>query len=103
MENKNKKTYCFTAVVWGDDYINYFLKWVISSLLAPNNIPYLSSKESCKFTFYTTSEYLSLFKKSDQIKDLKSYVEINFQLIAYQRDQVVFQSLLQMIRIRFHL
>ena len=83
MENKNKykKTYCFTAVVWGNDYINHFLKWVISSLLAPNNIPYLSSKESCKFTFYTTSECLSLFKNSDQIKDLKRYVEINFQLI----------------------
>lgn len=95
MENKSSKFFCFTAVVWGNDYINYFLKWVIPSLLAPNNIPYLSLKENCKFIFYTTREYLSLFKNSDPIKDLKRYVEIDFQLIEGINKVGKYQTLAQ--------
>ena len=95
MENKSSKFFCFTAVVWGNDYINYFLKWVIPSLLAPNNIPYLSLKENCKFIFYTTREYLSLFKNSEPIKDLKRYVEIDFQLIEGINKVGKYQTLAQ--------
>jgi hypothetical protein len=70
----NFKIY-FCNVVWGAEYLEFFLAFNIPSLLAELNIPSLG-KDKCTFFIYTKEEHVETIKNSSSIKILEGYVDI---------------------------
>ena len=56
--------------VWGQIFVENYINYVLKSLLAKNNIPYVSSKTKLKYTIYTKPENELSFNKSDTIKSI---------------------------------
>lgn len=38
------RPFCFTVTLWGDRYRRYFTDWMLPSLMAPHNLPYLNGR-----------------------------------------------------------
>lgn len=68
-------------VVWGNDYIDFFLQFNIPSLLSKSNIPTLSKKTKCIFYIYTKKEYFDRINNSSAINKLRGYVELRIVVI----------------------
>jgi len=50
------RPFYFGVVLWGEEFLGYFLDYCLPSLLAPGNIPALENKADSRFLIYTTAE-----------------------------------------------
>src|SRR5579872_937686 len=69
---------CVLLAVWGERYIKDFMDLGLPSLLAPGNLPALSSQYPVKFVFLTRSAEISLFNQYPVMEKLKTYCDIEF-------------------------
>ncbi|MBV9576448.1 MAG: hypothetical protein JO149_07465 [Gammaproteobacteria bacterium] len=74
-------------VVWGKKYIEDFLQFSLPSLLAPNNVPLLTSHYKTCFKFLACQQDVEIFEKNPAYQMLKSLCEIEFIFID---DLIVF-------------
>jgi hypothetical protein len=63
--------------IWGTAYIENYLNYVLPSLLAKNNLPFLCSKKNFTYTIYTYSEYKKLILHSKNFSNLKKVCATN--------------------------
>lgn len=66
------------TLIWGDEYIDFFVKNCLASLLENNNIPFFSQKISCIFKIHTNSHGKQILEQSHQIIELSKYCSIEY-------------------------
>ncbi|NQT72535.1 MAG: hypothetical protein HQ553_07160 [Chloroflexi bacterium] len=54
----------FVTVVWGEPYVDLFLKVGLPSLLSPNNLPYVAHKTDSVYRIYTTQNDATIIGQS---------------------------------------
>lgn len=69
---------CILLGVWGEKYINDFLRLSLPSLLAPGNIPALAHAYRTKFVFLTRSYDIDTFKSNAGFQKLSMLCDIEF-------------------------
>jgi hypothetical protein len=74
-------------VVWGKKYIDDFFKFSLPSLLAPDNLPALTSSYHTQFTFLARQQDVAVFEAHPAYQTLQSLCQVNF---IYIDDLIVF-------------
>jgi hypothetical protein len=64
--------------IWGEEHLKRCCKYLLSSLLAPNNLPYLASSGACEICFLTTEESTTYIKKSTFLQVLNNEIKISY-------------------------
>lgn len=72
------KSYSFCTVVWGEKFINIFLKFTLPSLLANHNMPRLCDDVKINYNIYTDKSSYNLLKNSYIFKILPNLCNIRF-------------------------
>jgi hypothetical protein len=75
-ENNSKKS-VFSAVVWGNEYIDNFMKYTLRSLLASGNLPSLKN-QGVYFSIVTTPSGVGRIQSSPYFDELREYAEVVF-------------------------
>ncbi|HEX2548585.1 MAG TPA: hypothetical protein VHM20_02065, partial [Gammaproteobacteria bacterium] len=88
IQNKKEEVRILIAL-WGEKYINDFLKLNLRSLLASGNIPALVNAYSSHFIVLTTEEDIPIFKKNLVFKQLNKICPVSFITI---NDLIVFSN-----------
>jgi hypothetical protein len=68
----------YTIAIWGERYVDYFARWAIPSLLAPNNLPALPNLTISKFLIATTAEDEKRIRAKAEFRMLERFVEVEF-------------------------
>lgn len=68
------------TVVWGDFFVDIFLRVTVRSLLGAGNAVDLAKRHSVIYTIQTTQEYRERLEASPQFQELASLVTIDFQV-----------------------
>ena len=71
--------------VWGDKYIDTFIKYTLPSQLDSSNIPKLSQSHKIKYTLYTTKQDLNRLLKEELISILQKYTILEIKLLNSRR------------------
>lgn len=69
------------TAVWGDWHSDAFLRFNLSSLFSPGNIPALSQRHPIRFLIFTRSADLDRLRSSEQFHVLGGFAEISFELM----------------------
>src|ERR1700756_2300902 len=67
----------FIVVVWGAEFCGYFLRFCLSSLLAPNNIPKLCSHRD-RFLIATTADDRRMLEDRPEMQSLKQFLTVEY-------------------------
>ena len=67
----------FVVTFWGERYRNWFVRYALASLLAPNNIPAIDNLDACKFLISTTKEDWNALQKEPLFKKLKKIISVH--------------------------
>ena len=79
---KNRKVNIRCAVpVWGKDFIDIFMKFLLSSLLAPGNLPYISKDRDVEFVLYTQANDIELVESYPQWQELSKIISVEIVTI----------------------
>ena len=70
------------TVVWGERFIDQFLRNCIASLSTTKNLPYLASLFKCEYHIYTYKEYIGSLENSVEIEFLKTFLKIKIVEIS---------------------
>ena len=79
--------------VWGDKYIDTFIKYTLPSQLDSSNIPKLSQSHKIKYTLYTTKQDLNRLLKEELISILQKYTILEIKLLNSRRIKDIYQVL----------
>lgn len=71
--------FVFSAVVWGDDYIDNFMQYTVRTLLAPGNLPSLADARTY-FSIVTTSAGAERIRRSAVYELLEKHTTVVFFL-----------------------
>ncbi len=77
------------VVLWGEKFINDFLKLNIRTLLAPGNIPALANEYPLHFVLLTTKDDIPIFEKNPIFTMLKQICTVEFISID---DLIIFSN-----------
>ena len=66
----------FVTCFWGERFRRYFLEYFISSLLAPHNLPHLSTKLNAELRVYVPKEDWVKVQKDTRINQIKKFVKL---------------------------
>lgn len=69
------------TVVWGDEYIDFFLKFCLESLFKPLNLPVFSKAFQIIYRVQTNVKGEEWIKKTEQYNKLLSFCKVEFDLI----------------------
>ena len=72
------RPFFFMTVLWGKRFRDYFLDWCLPTLLAPNNIPALSTKIKSRMIIATRPEDWDAMMQSSIVEIALKYVEFDF-------------------------
>ena len=61
--------YNLTTAVWGEKFVDNYINFIIPSLLAEGNIPYLKKKTKVFYQIFTSKYFVSLIKNSESFKE----------------------------------
>jgi tetratricopeptide (TPR) repeat protein len=64
--------------VWGDRYVDLFLRYFIPSLLSPNNLPALRHIRDVSFDISAPERFIKSIKESAIYAELRRYSDVNF-------------------------
>jgi hypothetical protein len=67
-----------TQAIWGQKYLDLYVKYSLPSLLAKNNIPATAKKNEITFLIYSTKNEINKLKKENVTKELCKYVSIEW-------------------------
>ncbi len=67
--------------VWGDRYIDVFLRYILPSHLDPSNIPRLSKYHTIKYTLYTTKKDSNRLLQENLLITLQKYATLEIKLL----------------------
>lgn len=73
----DKRFLVFSAVVWGDEYIDNFMGYTVRSMLAPGNLPALQDC-AAHMSIITTPSGVERIKNSRSFASLRRYAEVHF-------------------------
>ena len=73
----------FLMPVWGERYIEYLLTFGLSTLLAPNNLPWLPNRAVSQFTFLTRAEDEKPIRASKLFAKLEALIPVKFILLDF--------------------
>jgi hypothetical protein len=76
--NTLDRPFYFINVLWGERFRNYFLEYCLPSLLAPGNLPALSTRAPSKFLISTRPEDWEAMSRTPIFRRLADYVEPMF-------------------------
>ena len=71
--------FVFSAVVWGEDYIDNFMSYTVRTLIAPGNLPSLADADSY-FSIITTPSGADQIRKAPNFVLLEQYIKVVFFL-----------------------
>lgn len=71
--------------VWGDKYIDTFIKYILPSQLDLSNIPKLSQSHKIKYTIYTTKKDATRLLKEESLIILQKYASLEIKLLSSRR------------------
>lgn len=69
-----ERPFHFTVVVWGERFRNYFLEYCLPSLLSPNNIPSLSTRQPSRFVIATYPEDWDAIRRTAIFQAMERYL-----------------------------
>lgn len=76
--------------VWGDKYIDTFIKYILPSHLDSSNIPKLSQSHKIKYTLYTTQQSMNRLLAEKSISVLQKYATLEIKLLNSRRIKDVY-------------
>ncbi|GAA5163802.1 hypothetical protein [Viridibacterium curvum] len=76
-EHESAERFVFSAVVWGNDYIDNFMQYTVRTLFAPGNLPALSDARSY-FSIVTTPSGADRIRQSSGFSLLSRYTTVVF-------------------------
>jgi hypothetical protein len=82
MDSVLERPFYFIVVLWGTRFRDYFLEYCVPSLLAPGNLPSLSTKTPSKFLIVTRPDDWAAIEASPIFALLRRHVEPVFVEIA---------------------
>jgi len=80
----------YTFAIWGQKYVDYFARWAIPTLLAPNNLPALPNLAVSKVVIATTVEDEKRLRDKAEFRMLERFIEveiIHLPAMALQSDK----------------
>jgi hypothetical protein len=66
----------FVVVLWGERFRNYLLEYCLPSLLAPGNLPALSTRRRSKLLIATTSADWAVMQASPVLREVSRYLDL---------------------------
>lgn len=76
-----KENYLISIPVWGYDYLQIMLAYLIPSLLAPGNIPSLKNQGQVFIDIHCEKNFVNEIKKSDKYEEILKFCTIDFNII----------------------
>lgn len=70
-----EKKFEIILIVWGKEFTNFFLNFLIPNYLSENNIPYCSKHYDIKIKIYTSPDDLDLIKSNKNFINLTQFIE----------------------------
>ena len=77
----------FSSIVWGEEYIYYFLKYTINSLLKKGNLNCEKISKDSVYVIYCKKNEAHLIKNNKIIKRLKSKIKLKIEYMNIQFDK----------------
>jgi len=71
MTEKTRSTTNIVTVLWGENFIDRYLKTTLPTLLAPGNIPTFTAGRQCEYRIYTTAKDAEILSSAPTILALK--------------------------------
>ena len=68
------RPFYFIVVLWGERFRDYLLEYCVPSLLAPGNLPSLSTRQQSKFLIATTADDWATIKAAPIFGILSNYI-----------------------------
>ena len=94
--------YNLTTAVWGENFVNNYINFIIPSLLAEGNIPYLKKKTKVFYQIFTSKYFVSLIKNSESFKELESYCDVHLDTdLIDELDKMGFKDKREVVNICF--
>jgi hypothetical protein len=74
---------CFhhVMVVWGDAFIDFFLRFALPCQLSPGNIAGLRHNRSSKYVIYTTLADIDRLRRSEAVRRLATYIDVEYFVV----------------------
>jgi hypothetical protein len=76
--------------VWGDRYIDDFIKYIVPTHLDSSNIPHLSQSHKIKYTIYTTKKDLARLLIEESLIILQNYASLEVKILSSRRIKDVY-------------
>lgn len=94
--------YNLTTVVWGEKFVDNYINFIIPSLLAEGNIPYLKKKTKVFYQIFTSKYFVSLIKNSESFKELEGYCDVHLDTdLIDELDKMGFKDKREVVNICF--
>lgn len=77
---RGARPFFLTVAIWGEDYIDEFLRYACAALLAPNNLPGLSSAYAVDLVIFTTPEGQARLENSPIFSRLLEFAKVSFHI-----------------------
>lgn len=74
----------FSSIIWGEEYIYYFLKYTINSLLKKGNLNFEKISKDSMYVIYCKKNEAHLIKNNKIIKRLKSKIKLKVEYVDFQ-------------------
>jgi len=78
--DRRRLVICVT--VWGERYVELFLRYFLPSILSPNNVPALSRIRDIYFDLYTTPEYAEAIRSAPSFQELTRFAQVRFIMFS---------------------
>lgn len=78
----------FAVPVWGEAYVDVFVRTGLAAQLAPNNLPALPHLRDCCYNIYTTHPDVDRLRTSPAFERLASLVKTNIHFIDTSTDGI---------------
>lgn len=73
----DRPRFVFAAVVWGDDYVDNFMKYTVRTMLAPGNLPALADAHVF-FSIVTTESGVARIRSHASFAELSRHARVHF-------------------------
>ena len=77
--------YNLTTIVWGENFVDNFIDFIIPSLLTEGNIPYLNTKTKIFYQIFTNDESINKINNSKNFKELLKYCNVFFDTTSIEK------------------
>jgi hypothetical protein len=80
-QDEDKENYFIAMVLWGDHFLDLFERYLLPSLLAAENLPYLAAKHETKLVIYTREFDLARIEKIPILARVRE--KVHLQIISF--------------------